>query len=175
MAEAPTLLRTLKVPLTRKECLRRLEVLVGAPPGAMPDAGAVQRGREFVGQVSESRVQLQRAACRLGAFRPTLVGMLHEAGRGTELRYRIGLAPRTSILMAVWFGGVAAFLGAMVLLLQFGTGLTVPERGRLLEGIALCCACGALGAGVLLVAKLKAPEEGDLLERAIRRALGESR
>ncbi len=168
MAEAPTALRTLKSPLSRKEGLRRLESLVGAAPVA----GSPQRSPEFVGSVSDSRVQMHRADCRLGAFRPTLVGSLHEAGRGTEFRYRIGLAPRTSVLMAVWFGAVAAFLGGMVLLLQFGTGLTVPERGRLLEGIALCCACGAFGAGVLLVAKLRAPEEGERLERAIRRALG---
>jgi len=168
LAQAPTALRTLESSLSRKECLRRLEKLVGG--AADHDSSGAER--EFVGQVSESRVQFHRAACRLGAFRPTLVGTLHEARRGMELRYRIGLAPSTSVLMAVWFGGVAAFLGGMVLLLQFGSGLTVPERGRLLEGIALCCACGALGAGVLLAAKLKAPDEGERLERAIRRALG---
>ena len=168
MAEAATALRTLKSSLSRKDCLRRLEALVGASPGN----GSPGRVPEFIGAVSDSRVQLHRADSRLGAFRPTLVGTLHEARRGTEFRYRIGLAPKTSVLMAVWFGAVAAFLGGMVLLLQFGTGLTVPERGRLLEGIALCCACGALGAGVLLVAKLKAPEEGERIERAVRRALG---
>jgi len=169
MSQEP--LRVIETSLPTAECLRRLLDAVDDAPASLLDSSRPHRTREFAGSISEDAVCIFRRGSSLGSFRAVLVGSLHAATGRTQLRYRIGLARRASVFMAAWFGLVAAMLVFLVLALWLQPGATALERGRLLEGIAVICAFGGIGAGILLLSRLRQPREDELLRHAVCRLI----
>ena len=108
-------------PLSRKECVRRLEAAIA------PDRiflGGLFTAKPFIGSVSETSLRLRARIRYRNSFQTHLYATLAGADGHTRLHCRFGMHPSVVVFMSIWFGFVS--VAAIAMTIKASAAAVVP-------------------------------------------------
>jgi hypothetical protein len=106
-------------PLQPDECARRLLAAIDSERSALFSFSSLFGSRPVIGRVNSSSIRLRKRIGYRNSFQTFLTAAMRPHGTGTIIQGKFSMHTFTRVFMPIWFGGVALFGVAGLLLSIF--------------------------------------------------------